>query len=120
MRGLDGRNVIVTGTIAAKGAALLDEVSSIAVMCPFSNSSPITLSSFSMTLMFALCVRESNIGLWRSLLLLKATRMTGVEELRNPNTMMKISGNRKLKITAEGLRNMPFRLALAMASMAVN
>jgi hypothetical protein len=45
----------------------------------------------------------------------KVTLMTGVVELRNPNTRMKMMGNRKLKITAEGLLKIDFKLAFAMA-----
>jgi hypothetical protein len=50
----------------------------------------------------------------------KVTLMTGVVELRNPNTKMKMMGKRKLKITAEGLLKIDFRLAFAMASMALH
>jgi hypothetical protein len=35
-----------------------------------------------------------------------------------PNTSINISGNAKLNMTADGLRNMDFKLALAMASVA--
>jgi hypothetical protein len=48
----------------------------------------------------------------------KVTLITGVVELRNPNTRMKIMGKRKLKITAEGLLNFDFKLAFAMSSIA--
>jgi len=44
--------------------------------------------------------------------------MTGELELRNPKTSMNMMGNRKLKITAEGLLNIEVRLAFEMASMA--
>jgi hypothetical protein len=37
-----------------------------------------------------------------------------------PNTRIKTMGKPRLKITAEGLRNMACRLALLMASMALN
>jgi hypothetical protein len=50
----------------------------------------------------------------------KVILITGVVELRNPNTRMKIMGNRKLKMTAEGLLKMDFKLALAMANMALH
>jgi hypothetical protein len=50
----------------------------------------------------------------------KAIFMTGLLELRNPNTRMKIIGNKKLKITADGLLNMEERLAFAMAIMALS
>jgi hypothetical protein len=50
----------------------------------------------------------------------KVTLMTGVVELRNPNTRMKMMGNRKLKITAEGLLKIDFKLAFAMASIALH
>jgi hypothetical protein len=46
--------------------------------------------------------------------------ITGVVELRNPNTRMNIIGNKKLKITAEGLLKMDLRLALAMANIATS
>jgi hypothetical protein len=46
--------------------------------------------------------------------------ITGELELRNPNTRIKMMGNKKLKITAEGLLKMEVRLALAMAIMALN
>jgi hypothetical protein len=48
------------------------------------------------------------------------TLITGELELRNPNTRIKMMGNKKLKITAEGLLKMEVRLALAMAIMALN
>ena len=38
----------------------------------------------------------------------------------NPNTRIKTSGKPRLKITAEGLRNMARRLAFVIASMALN
>jgi hypothetical protein len=50
----------------------------------------------------------------------KVTLITGVVELRNPNTRMKIMGKRKLKITAEGLLKIDFKLAFAMASIALH
>jgi hypothetical protein len=50
----------------------------------------------------------------------KATRITGVVELRKPNTRINIKGNKKLKITAEGLLNIERQLALAIASMPTN
>jgi hypothetical protein len=37
-----------------------------------------------------------------------------------PKTKIKISGNPRLKITAEGLLNIALKLALEMASMARN
>jgi len=46
-----------------------------------------------------------------------AILITGLLELKNPNTSIKMMGNKKLKITADGLRNMEERLALAMAIM---
>jgi hypothetical protein len=46
--------------------------------------------------------------------------MTGVVELRNPNTRIKMMGKRKLKITAEGLLKIDFKLAFAMANIARN
>jgi hypothetical protein len=48
----------------------------------------------------------------------KVTRITGVVELKKPNTRIKIMGKRKLKMTAEGLRKIDFRLAFAIASIA--
>jgi len=50
----------------------------------------------------------------------KVTLMTGVVELRNPKTRMKMMGNRKLKMTAEGLLKIDFKLAFAMASIALH
>jgi hypothetical protein len=47
-----------------------------------------------------------------------ATRITGAVELKKPKTRIKINGKRKLKITADGLRNIESKLALAMANMA--
>jgi hypothetical protein len=49
-----------------------------------------------------------------------ATLITGVVELKNPNTRMNIIGNKKLKMTAEGLLKIDLRLALAMANMATS
>jgi hypothetical protein len=43
-----------------------------------------------------------------------ATLITGVVELKKPKTRIKIMGNKKLKITAEGLLKMDFKLAFAM------
>jgi len=48
------------------------------------------------------------------------TLITGELELKNPNTRIKMIGNKKLKITAEGLLKMEVRLAFAMAIMALN
>jgi hypothetical protein len=45
------------------------------------------------------------------------TRITGAVELKNPKTKMKIIGNKKLKITAEGLLKMDLKLAFAIASI---
>ncbi|MEY3921611.1 MAG: hypothetical protein RL634_1372, partial [Bacteroidota bacterium] len=48
----------------------------------------------------------------------KTILMTGELELKNPNTSIKIIGNRKLKMTAEGLLKIEDKLAFAMAIMA--
>lgn len=50
----------------------------------------------------------------------KTTLITGALELRYPKTRIKIMGNKKLKITAEGLLKIEVRLALEMAIMALN
>ena len=50
----------------------------------------------------------------------KVTLMTGVVELRNPNTRIKMMGKRKLKMTAEGLLKIDYKLAFAMASIALH
>ena len=50
----------------------------------------------------------------------KVTLITGVVELRNPKTRIKMMGNRKLKMTAEGLLKIDFKLAFAMASIALH
>lgn len=47
------------------------------------------------------------------------TLITGVVELRKPKTRMKMIGKRKLKMTAEGLLKIDFKLAFAMANMAL-
>jgi hypothetical protein len=47
------------------------------------------------------------------------TLITGVVELKKPKTRIKMMGNRKLNMTADGLRKMDFRLAFAMAIMAL-
>jgi hypothetical protein len=41
-------------------------------------------------------------------------------ELRKPKTRIKIMGNKKLNMTADGLRKIDFRLALAIAIMATS
>ena len=46
--------------------------------------------------------------------------ITGAVELKKPNTRMKIIGNKKLNITADGLLKIERKLALAMAIIAVN
>ncbi len=48
------------------------------------------------------------------------TLITGVVELKNPKTSIKMIGNKKLKITAEGLLNMDRKLADAIAIIALN
>jgi hypothetical protein len=47
------------------------------------------------------------------------TLITGVVELKKPKTRIKMMGNKKLNMTAEGLLKIDFKLALAMANMAL-
>jgi hypothetical protein len=91
-----------------------------AVICPFSSSCRDISIGWVMT--FRLDFSISFV--YNSFLLedagSKVTLMTGVVELRNPNTRMKMMGNAKLKMTAEGLLKIDFKLAFAMASIALH
>jgi hypothetical protein len=46
--------------------------------------------------------------------------MTGAVELKNPKTKIKMMGNKKLKITAEGLLKIDLKLAFAIESIPVS
>jgi hypothetical protein len=50
----------------------------------------------------------------------KVTLITGVVELKNPKTRINMIGNKKLKITAEGLLKIERKLADAIAIIALN